>query len=137
MNQPNLLHLLATGLERTIREMNPWWRNEPVPGVPPIRRWAFDPVINGIRKGLAPAVLLRGPRQVGKTTLQLQVIDQLLREGVPPNRILRLQFDELASLRELPTPILQSGLLVCGIRVAWRNADPGSSAKPARLCVSG
>ena len=84
------MHLLTGGLERTLREMNPWWRGEPVPGVAPIRRWAFDPVLSGVRAGLAPTVLLRGPRQVGKTTLQLQVIDQLLREGVDPKRILRL-----------------------------------------------
>ena len=102
-----LLHLLNSGLERTIREMNPWWRGEPVPDVLPYRRWAFAPVLEGVRGGLAPAVLLRGPRQVGKTTLQLQVIDQLLREGVHPLRILRLQFDELTSLQELETPILQ------------------------------
>ena len=102
-----LLHMLKSGLERTIREMNPWWRGEPVPGVEPLRRWAFEPVMTGVRAGLAPTVLLRGPRQVGKTTLQLQVIDQLLREGVEPARILRLQFDELTSLRGIETPILQ------------------------------
>ena len=102
-----LLHTLDSGLERAIREMNPWWRGEPVPGVAPYRRWAFEPVLNGVRGGLAPTVLLRGPRQVGKTTLQLQVIDQLLRDGVVPQRILRLQFDELAPLRVMPTPVLQ------------------------------
>jgi predicted AAA+ superfamily ATPase len=104
-----LLHPLNSGLERTIREMNPWWRGEPVPGVAPLRRWAFDPVMNGVRNGLTSTVLLRGPRQVGKTTLQLQVIDQLLREGVDPRRILRLQFDELTPLRGMETPILQIG----------------------------
>lgn len=102
-----LLHLLNSGLERTIREMNPWWRGEPVPEVARLRRWAFDPVMSGVQGGLAPTVLLRGPRQVGKTTLQLQVIDQLLREGVDPKRILRLQFDELVALRGVETPILQ------------------------------
>ena len=107
MKQDDLVHLLGRGLERTIREMNPWWRGEPVPGVAPLRRWAFEPVMSGVRNGLAPTVLLRGPRQVGKTTLQLQVIDQLLREGVEPTRILRLQFDELAPLRRIETPILQ------------------------------
>ncbi len=106
MNQPELLRLLAGGLERIIREMNPWWRGEPVPAVATIRRWAFEPVITGIRGGMAPAVLLRGPRQVGKTTLQLQVIDQLLKEGVSPKRIFRLQFDDLAPLRRLSVPIL-------------------------------
>lgn len=107
MKQPALIKLLGSGLERTIREMNPWWRGEPVPGVAPLRRWAFDPVKQGLLAGPGPAVLLRGPRQVGKTTLQLQVIDQLLREGVEPTRILRLQFDELAALQKLESPILE------------------------------
>jgi predicted AAA+ superfamily ATPase len=102
-----LLHLLASGLERSIREMNPWWRGEPVPGVEPIRRWAFDPVLSRVTAGLAPIVLLRGPRRVGKTVLQLQVIDQLIRSGVPPTRILRLQLDELETLRDLKAPILE------------------------------
>jgi predicted AAA+ superfamily ATPase len=31
-------------------------------------------------KRIAPAVVLRGPRQVGKTTLQLQMIEYLIRE---------------------------------------------------------
>lgn len=104
---PRLFRLLDAGLERTIREMNPWWRGEPVPDVARIRRWAFEPVLQGLLRGPAPAVLLRGPRQVGKTTLQLQVIDHLLREGVTPTRIFRLQFDELPSLRGLSMPLLE------------------------------
>lgn len=73
----------------------------------PIRRWAFEPVYRGVVHGLAPTVLMRGPRQVGKTTLQLQVIEQLLRDGVDPKRILRLQFDEISALRDIETPIIQ------------------------------
>jgi predicted AAA+ superfamily ATPase len=102
-----LFHLLRPGLERSIREMNPWWRGEPVPGLERIRRWAFEPVITRVRQGLAPFVLLRGPRRVGKTVLQLQVIDELIRTGVHPSRILRLQLDELETLREIQAPILE------------------------------
>jgi predicted AAA+ superfamily ATPase len=35
----------------------------------------------GGRDGLAPVTVLRGPRQVGKATLQEQPIDYLLRQG--------------------------------------------------------
>jgi hypothetical protein len=45
--------------------------------------------------------VIRGPRQIGKTTLQQQVVQQLIADGVAPKRILRIQFDELPSLAEL------------------------------------
>lgn len=106
MAETTLMHLLRDGLERVIREMNPWWRGESVPAVEPVRRWAFNPVIQSLRAGLAPATVLRGPRQIGKTTLLAQVIDQLLSEGVDPKRIIRLQFDELPELKKLSQPIL-------------------------------
>jgi predicted AAA+ superfamily ATPase len=52
-------------------------------------------------------VVLRGPRQVGKTTLQLQIIDHLIRERkVDPRCILRVQFDELPSLSRMREPVL-------------------------------
>jgi predicted AAA+ superfamily ATPase len=60
--------------------------------------------------GLAPAVVLRGPRQVGKTTLQLQIVEHLIKEGgVDPRRIVRVQFDEIPSLAGLADPILAIG----------------------------
>ena len=72
-----------------------------------MRRWAFEPVLRSLQNGLAPAVVLRGPRQIGKTILLTQVIDHLLRSGVAPHRILRLQFDDLPQVRRLDTPILE------------------------------
>ncbi len=72
-----------------------------------MRRWAFRPVLEGLKSGLAPAVVLRGPRQVGKTTLLNQIIEALLDDGVEPQRIFRVQFDELPRLRELTEPILE------------------------------
>ncbi len=38
-------------------------------------------------------MLLSGARQVGKTTLYLQTIDELLNEGVLPTNILYATFD--------------------------------------------
>lgn len=80
----SLFDFMATGLEATIRDANPWWRGEQLFGLPPMRRWAFESVHQGLKKGLTPAVVLRGPRQIGKTTLLAQVIDQLLMEGIAP-----------------------------------------------------
>ncbi len=94
-------------VEAIVRDANPWWRGDRDAGLPPLRRWAFDPVLRGLRGGLAPAVVLRGPRQIGKTTLLRQIIDHLLSEGLPPRNVFRVQFDDLPSLRRLgEQPIL-------------------------------
>lgn len=106
MRQLTFQNLLAQGLESTLRNANPWWEGERVAGLPPMRRWAFEPVRNGLEKGLTPAVVLRGPRQVGKTTLLNQIIDSFLDAGVEPHRIFRVQFDDLPDLRRLSMPIL-------------------------------
>lgn len=93
---------LPLGVEAFLRSTNPWWADNPMPPLPPYRRWAFDTILQRLKGGLAKAVMLRGPRQVGKTTLQEQVIAHLLTDDhIAPNRILRVQFDELPSLRLL------------------------------------
>jgi predicted AAA+ superfamily ATPase len=98
--------LMERPLEATLRNSNPWWEGERIADLPPVRRWAYEPVRRGLERGLTPAVVLRGPRQVGKTTLLNQVIDSLLEEGVHPHRIFRVQFDDLPDLRKLSMPIL-------------------------------
>lgn len=96
--QPSFSALLAGGLEVVIRDANPWWRGDPLVDVPSFHRSAFEPILARVKNGLAPAVLLRGPRQIGKSTLQNQIIQRLLAEHVAPRRILRLQFDDLATV---------------------------------------
>lgn len=100
-------------LERTLPTLiefvhaaNPWWVGEPGRALPPFRRWAFAAVRRRLEAGLAPIVVLRGPRQVGKTTVQEQVIQEYLAGAVEPRRIFRVQFDELPSLQGLDLPIL-------------------------------
>jgi len=98
---------LPVELDSFMRSINPWWENKPGPILPPYRRWAFGTTLRKMESGLAPITVLRGPRQVGKTTLQMQLIDYLLKEkSIQPNRILRVQFDELPSLRGLMEPVL-------------------------------
>lgn len=98
---------LPPALDEFIRDANPWWEGRPGRLVLPYRRWAFHVALKKLEGGLAPATMLRGPRQVGKTTLQEQLIDHLIREkGVHPHRILRVQFDELPELRGLRLPML-------------------------------
>jgi predicted AAA+ superfamily ATPase len=98
---------LPPELDSFIRGTNPWWAGKPGPNIPPYRRWAFHTSLRKMQSGLAPITVLRGPRQVGKTTLQMQLINYLLKEkNVPPSHILRVQFDEIPSLRALREPVL-------------------------------
>jgi len=87
--QPAHSSTLVRGLEPILRDNNPWWRGDRQFGLPPMRRWAFAPVLNGLLSGLTPVTVLRGPRQVGKTTLLMQAVEELLAQGVSPNRIFR------------------------------------------------
>lgn len=94
-------------LDAFLRDTNPWWQGKPAKILPTYRRWAFHSLLRKLETRLAPAVVLRGVRQVGKTTVQEQVIQHLLREeGVNAKRILRVQFDELPSLAGSTEPIL-------------------------------
>ena len=106
MRETRLNTLMAGGLEAALRNDNPWWRGERMFGLPPMRRHVFDQVLSGLKHGLAPITVLRGPRQVGKTTLMSQVIDALLADGVSPNRVFRLQFDLFPELSRVRMPIL-------------------------------
>lgn len=107
MKQLPLLKLLAEGLDTTLRRGNPWWQGDPMQDQPPMRRWLFPRVLSNVETGgLAPITVVRGPRQIGKTTLLHQVIDRLLAQGVAPKRIFLVQFDALHELARLKQPIL-------------------------------
>lgn len=98
---------LVAELEAFLWDTNPWWQDKPMRPLPPFRRWLFEPTLQRLKAGLAPVTVLRGPRQVGKTTLQEHIIDHLLhQEDVNPKRIFRVQFDEIPSLKGLRDPIL-------------------------------
>jgi predicted AAA+ superfamily ATPase len=98
---------LPNELTQLLYRDNPWWISEPAPALPPNRRWLFEPTLRKLKDGLAPVTVLRGPRQVGKTILQRQIIQHLLDvEGVHPKRIFRVQFDELPLLRSISEPLL-------------------------------
>ncbi len=87
--------------------MNPWWEGKPGRLLPKTRRHLVSTIHARLQSRLAPIVAVRGPRQIGKTTAQMHVIDDLLAKGVRANRILRVQFDELESLEDLDEPILR------------------------------
>jgi len=99
---------LPPEIDLHLREANPWWQGLPARVLPPYRRWAFTTLLRRLDAKVAPAIVLRGARQVGKTTLLEQIIQFLLTERrVDPKRILRVQFEELAPILGLELPILE------------------------------
>jgi predicted AAA+ superfamily ATPase len=98
---------LSKEQEKFLWATNPWWQNQPMPAQPRLRRWLFETALQRLKAGLAPITVLRGPRQVGKSTLLQQIIHHLLdQEGVDPKRIFYVQFDELPPDKSLKIPIL-------------------------------
>ncbi len=98
---------LTEGLVRDLRRMNPWWEGLPMPVLPPARRHLVAQIHRRLEHRLAPIVAVRGPRQIGKTIAQMQVLGDLLSSGVPSRNIFRIQADELPALAGLPEPILR------------------------------
>jgi predicted AAA+ superfamily ATPase len=115
---------------RSLERLNPWWRDERGKVLPEHERDFVQQVRKALDQNLAPITVVRGPRQVGKTTAQLQIIEQLLTEGVGGDRILRVQFDELPSLMGLHEPILtvvdwyEANILKRSINAAVRETGP-------------
>lgn len=102
-------------LVAVLAQFNPWWRGEAIVDLPGWRRSAYGELHAWLTAPPAPrAVLLSGARQIGKTTLMLQVADALLRAGVPAANLLYATFDH---------PILKLAGMDAVID-AWREREP-------------
>ena len=79
-----------------LKRLNPWWANaagddwatdmRPRAYLTPVRRLLIEP-------GLRRAVVLLGPRRVGKTILIRHIIENLLKDGVAAQRIAYVEMD--------------------------------------------
>lgn len=99
---------LSDALLADLRRMNPWWEGEPARPTPPTRRHLVRQIHRRLDARIAPIVVVRGPRQIGKSTAQMQVIEDLLANGVNPLHLFRVQFDDLRSIESLgDEPILR------------------------------
>lgn len=87
-----------------LKGFNPWWEGVCV-SVPPFRRLAYDACRRYLEDStLRRAVLLSGPRRVGKTTILNQIAEDLVKEGKRPSGILYLSLDHpLLKLQRLPS----------------------------------
>lgn len=80
---------------RILEELNPWWKTGAMRQEPhPFRRRGVEALIERLRRPKGLIEIVRGPRQVGKTTALEQVIGALLSGGVSPTDILSVNFDQ-------------------------------------------
>ncbi len=104
-----------------LRENNPWWLD---PGAieedPYIREAEASPlqwrpaILGEFSLGEPLVYTLRGPRQVGKTTLVKLLIRRLLHEGPAPHRILYLSLDLISDPEDLAAAVRLWGRLFPG-----------------------
>ena len=92
-----MLNLIPTGkiIER-LRYENPWWITKKIPETygSMSRRLYFDlfyPFVN--EKSIKRALVLMGPRRVGKTVMLFHCIEELLGEGINPHKIFFVGID--------------------------------------------
>ncbi len=98
-----------------LSQFNPWWKGERIPDLPEWHRGAFQELTYWIETPpVQRAIMLSGPRQVGKTTLLLQAIQRLIDSKVPPGNILYATFDH---------PVCKLAGLDAVLE-AWRELEP-------------
>lgn len=102
-----LVRQLSLDLQFDLQRLNPWWKGDAMRRLPITRRHLVDQIHRRFQMNLAPIVVVRGSRQVGKTTACEQVINDLLNSGIAPKRILRVQFDDINAISEYSEPILR------------------------------
>ena len=88
LSQENILKVL--------KAFNPWWTSGAVRAefAKTYKRFAFFEAMKLITHGsIRRTAILTGTRRVGKTTIQYQIIDSLMKSGVEPRRIVFISLD--------------------------------------------
>lgn len=91
--------MAITSKERILKVLsayNPWWKTGAVnPKLSKTyKRFAFHEAMKRLdEKDIRRIVVLTGTRRVGKTTIQYQMIEQLLQRGITPQRIVFISMD--------------------------------------------
>lgn len=85
-----------------LRDLNSWWERPHVvrPDPPSYRRRGVEELERGLTARKPLIQVVRGPRQVGKTTALLQIVGARLRAGMEPTNALLVRFD-LQPLQEV------------------------------------
>jgi predicted AAA+ superfamily ATPase len=91
-----MLQVSETELKNRLSFDNPWWEDDGIPGHfrdwP--RRFHFEPFLKLVtERSVRRAVVLMGPRRVGKTVLLTQAIQHLIDDGVAASDIFYVSVD--------------------------------------------
>jgi len=84
------------GILKVLTAYNPWWKTGVVNPMltKNYKRFAFYEAMKRLKeKEIRRTVVLTGTRRVGKTTIQYQMIEDLLRSGVAPQKIVFISMD--------------------------------------------
>ena len=84
------------GILKVLSAYNPWWKTGTIsPQMSKTyKRFAFHEAMKRLtEKGIRRSVVLTGTRRVGKTTIQYQMIESLLKSGVAPQKIVFISLD--------------------------------------------
>jgi predicted AAA+ superfamily ATPase len=107
---------------KVIRGYNPWWDGGST-GAPKFTRLAFHACVQYLSyPTLRRAILLSGPRRVGKTTVLQQVVDHFVASGQPPKSLFYVSLDH---------PLLKLVTLPKILRLYHESIHP--AGKPATL----
>ena len=109
------MHIAQTDLIPVLMKFNPWWQGQSF-SLPRWHRATFRELHKWVLQPPAPrAIFLSGARQVGKTTLLLQLIQRMIeQEGVPAASILYVTMDH---------PLLKLAGLERVVQT-WKELDP-------------
>ncbi|MBQ6336400.1 MAG: ATP-binding protein [Ruminococcus sp.] len=84
------------GILKVLNAYNPWWKTGSTnPSLTKTyKRFAYFEAMSKLENNeIRRTVILTGTRRVGKTTIQYQMIDTLLKQGVSPRKILFVSLD--------------------------------------------
>jgi hypothetical protein len=91
---------------QVLKDLNPWWERPGTvrPAPPPYRRRLTQDIFGRLFSRGKLIEIIRGPRQVGKTTAIYQIIQDLFGKGVAAPDVFFIRFDHQL-LRETPSGI--------------------------------
>lgn len=84
------------GILKVLTAYNPWWKTGAVNSkmTKEYKRFAFFEAMKKLKdEKIRRSVILTGTRRVGKTTIQYQMIEELLNSGIAPQRIVFISMD--------------------------------------------
>ena len=84
------------GILKVLNAYNPWWKTGATNAAltKTYKRFAFYEAMERMENtSIRRTVVLSGTRRVGKTTIMYQMIDELLKNGVSPRKILFVSLD--------------------------------------------